>query len=35
MNKSVRDENGLNKRERAILKYIQKEISIKDRKSVV
>ena len=29
MNKSVRDENGLNKRERAILKYIQKEISIK------
>lgn len=29
MNKSVRDENGLNKRERAILKYIQKEISVK------
>lgn len=29
MNKSVRDENGLNKRERAILKYIQKEIGIK------
>ena len=25
MNKSVRDENGLNKRERAILKYIQKQ----------
>ena len=26
MNKSVRDENGLNKRERAILKYIQKQM---------
>ena len=26
MNKSKRDENGLNKRERAILKYIEKEI---------
>ena len=26
MNKSVRDENGLNKRERAILKYIQKQV---------
>ena len=25
MNKSVRDENGLNERERAILKYIQKQ----------
>lgn len=29
MNKSVRDENGLNKRERAILKHIQKEIAMK------
>lgn len=29
MNKSVRDENGLNKRERTILKYIQKQISLK------
>ena len=29
MNKSVRDENGLNKRERTILKYIQKEITLK------
>ena len=29
MNKSVRDENGLNKRERAILKYIEKEIAVK------
>ena len=29
MNKSIRDENGLNKRERAILKYIQKEIYAK------
>lgn len=29
MNKSIRDENGLNKRERAILKYIQKEIAMK------
>ncbi len=28
MNKSVRDENGLNKRERAILKYIQKQVEI-------
>ncbi len=28
MNKSVRDENGLNKRERAILKYIQKQMEI-------
>ena len=29
MNKSKRDENGLNKRERAILKYIEKEIILK------
>ena len=29
MNKSIRDENGLNKRERAILKYIEKEIAVK------
>lgn len=29
MNKSVRDANGLNKRERAILKYIQKEMTLK------
>ena len=29
MNKSVRDANGLNKRERAILKFIQKEILLK------
>ena len=29
MNKSKRDENGLNKRERAILKFIQKEIEQK------
>ena len=29
MNKSRRDENGLNKRERAILKYIEKEIIYK------
>ena len=29
MNKSVRDENGLNKRERDILKYIQKEMATK------
>ncbi len=29
MNKSKRDENGLNKRERAILKYIEKEILLK------
>lgn len=29
MNKSKRDENGLNKRERAILKFIQKEIILK------
>lgn len=29
MNKSVRDVNGLNKRERNILKYIQKEMSLK------
>ncbi len=29
MNKSRRDENGLNKRERAILKYIEKEILLK------
>ncbi len=29
MNKSRRDENGLNKRERAILKYIEKEIILK------
>lgn len=29
MNKSVRDANGLNKRERNILKYIQKEIALK------
>lgn len=29
MNKSRRDENGLNKRERAILKYIEKEITYK------
>ena len=29
MNKSVRDVNGLNKRERAILKFIQKEILLK------
>lgn len=28
MNKSVRDENGLNKRERAILKYIQKQMDV-------
>ena len=29
MNKSARDENGLNKRERTILKFIQKEIDLK------
>ena len=29
MNKSVRDANGLNKRDRAILKFIQKEILLK------
>ncbi len=29
MNKSKRDENGLNKRERAILKYIEREILLK------
>ena len=29
MNKSRRDENGLNKRERAILKYIEREIVLK------
>lgn len=29
MNKSVRDTNGLNKRERAILKYIQSELELK------
>lgn len=29
MNKSVRDTNGLNKRERAILKYIQQELEAK------
>jgi len=29
MNKSARDENGLNKRERAILKFIQKEVEEK------
>ena len=29
MNKSRRDENGLNKRERAILKYIEREIILK------
>ncbi len=29
MNKSARDENGLNNRERAILKYIQKQILVK------
>ena len=29
MNKSVRDANGLNRRERTILRYIQKEMSLK------
>lgn len=29
MNKSVRDSNGLNRRERTILRYIQKEMSLK------